>query len=411
MRHLKSFQTILALYLLLTGLYAGLGYLDKPQQRVVPVDSAFYYMYLRSVFFDGDIDFSNEVRRVLGEEYLTRSITATGMAGNQWSIGPALCWTPFFLVAHGATLVARALGADLALDGYSALYTLSVYLANSLYLVAGFFFLLRALRRFLSERSALLAVVTLLLASQVTYYLWPLTAMAHNTAFFASCLLLERFLATGVSASTVLAGALLFLTRWQAVIYLTPVLFSVAAQGWEQLQAHRRTRDGALWSWLGRQLALAGLFALAVFPQLLVWKVLYGSFFVVPHGGDFISLSRLRFGDVLFSLHRGLFAWHPALLAGVAGLALLWRQGSGPTRRLALACAAAVAAQLFLVASLQCWWAGWAFGQRFFIESLPMLAMGLGLVWERAWPRRGTRLLAVTLLVLLGVWNQLFIYQ
>jgi len=207
-QRLSIFQLLMIANLGLTLLYYLLGYLYEPHNRVVPTDSAHYYMYLRSLFFDGDIDFSNEILHYYNADHLRSLITVTGLPGNQWSIGPAIFWTPFFLLAHGMTLLARAFGCPLAADGYSYLYGLFIYLANWVYALAGFFFLAKVVESYCSRQSALLACLAVMFTTQLTYYFWPDTAMAHNTGFFATCLFLYALHRFGVSVQTILAGAL-----------------------------------------------------------------------------------------------------------------------------------------------------------------------------------------------------------
>lgn len=398
----RPFTLILACYLALTALYFGLGYLSEPHTRVAPTDSCYYYMYVRSLFFDGDLEFTNEITHFMGAERAAGTHTALGRPGNEWSIGPGLFWAPLFLLAHGLTLLLRAFGASLPADGYSALYLSFVWVGNSLYAVGGFYFLQRVLERFCSRSSAVLACLGVMLCSPLTYYFWSLTAMAHNTAFFASSLFLWAVVRYGVGARAVLCGALLFLTRWQAVIYLTPLAFYAVRDlvegetGWM-----RRGR------WLLKQGALVALLLMAFSPQMLVWKTVYGDFFTVPHGGDFIDFSRMEYVNVLFSLHRGLFAWHPALLLGLGGLFLLRRRDPWLLGAFCLS----FAAQVFLVGSLRSWWAGWAFGQRFFIEALPMLGVGVALLLDAVQARKLLRNGLLAALLALAVWNQLFVFQ
>ena len=398
----SPFQVVVACYLGLTALYFLLGYMGDWGGRLAPVDSAYYYMYLRSLFFDGNLDFSNEVGRLFGEAFVRQTlIPATGLPGNNWSVGPAIFWLPFFLLAHGATLLANSFGADLAADGYSVLYPACIWVGNSLYCLLGFWFVARVVERFAAPRAAYVACLTLLFATQLTYYIWPLTAMAHNTAFLMAAAYTYFLLKKGVDYRTVLCGGVLFLCRWQAVLYLLPLFLLALQEAWRTL---RRNPEG-LSKLLLRYALLSLLLLLAISPQLLTWKYLYDSFVVIPHGRGFIHLSHLKIWPVLFSLQKGVFSWHPALLFGIAGLVLLYRREAF----WGLSFLAAIVLQLLLISSLECWWAGWSFGQRFMIEALPFLAVGLGVLYGRL-PSGPRRVLLVCLLVL-ALWNQLFLYQ
>lgn len=396
------FRVVVCCYLGLTGLYFFLGYMGDWGGRLAPVDSAYYYMYLRSLFFDGNLDFSNEVGRLFGEAYVRQTaIPATGLPGNNWSVGPAIFWLPFFLLAHGATLLADCLGARLAADGYSVLYSAFIWVGNSLYCLLGFWFVARNVERFARPPAAYVACLSLLFVTPLTYYIWPLTAMAHNTAFLMAAAYTYFLLKKGVDYRTVLCGGVLFLCRWQAVIYLLPLFALALLEIWRTV----RERPGGLPRLAMRYALLSLLLLLAMSPQMLAWKYLYDSFIVIPHGRGFIHLSQLNIWPVLFSLQKGVFSWHPALLFGVAGLILLCRKEPfwGP------AFLAAVVLQLLLISSLECWWAGWSFGQRFMIEALPFLAVGLAVLYGRL--SSGWRYVLLSCLLLLAFWNQLFLYQ
>jgi hypothetical protein len=87
-------------------------------------------------------------------------------------------------------------------------------------------------------------------------------------------------------------------------------------------------------------------------------------------------------GALLFGSYRGLFYGAPWLLAGLPGLAVLFRRG---LRAEAVASASIVVAYLLLNAGLVDWHGGWAMGPRYLIPAIPFLAIGaMGLV--RAWP-------------------------
>jgi hypothetical protein len=91
-----------------------------------------YYAYVRSVVIDHDLCFENEYRR--GDPAFVRSSFSSdgrlnldlqlpnGYVRNQWAVGPAVLWGPFFLVAHALVGLLNLLGAAIPADGYSAPY-------------------------------------------------------------------------------------------------------------------------------------------------------------------------------------------------------------------------------------------------------------------------------------------------
>src|SRR5208337_1283673 len=95
-------------------------------------DGVGYYAYARapliehSFDFTHDYQFANESFRggrfddkgQIRSEYRTR----TGHLDNHFTVGPAMLWSPFLLVAHAGVLLARAFGSNIAADGFSAPY-------------------------------------------------------------------------------------------------------------------------------------------------------------------------------------------------------------------------------------------------------------------------------------------------
>ena len=64
-------------------------------------DGFYYFAYLRSIAFDGDVEFSNDYKLLgLGDKVHLFNPTPTGYAQSAWTIGPAIVWAPFFAVAH-----------------------------------------------------------------------------------------------------------------------------------------------------------------------------------------------------------------------------------------------------------------------------------------------------------------------
>jgi hypothetical protein len=105
---------------------------------VIQHDGTGYYAYVRSLFVDGDLHFANEldpVRSPFRTTNLSYEITQTGYTPNPWSVGPALVWAPFWLLAHLLAGFGQRLGLAWTADGYAQPYIVLVTLASAL---AGF---------------------------------------------------------------------------------------------------------------------------------------------------------------------------------------------------------------------------------------------------------------------------------
>jgi hypothetical protein len=358
-------------------------------------DSISYYSYLRSIAFDRDLDFTNEWR---AWGYEPHPLTPTGLRANVFSIGPALLWSPFFLLGHALVLLEDALGfGRYAADGWSAPYLRAASLGTLTALVAGSLLLFRLLSREHGPAVATLAVAGTIATSPVGYYAFKAPAMAHAAAFGAVCACVwacEQARERSSLRAWILVGVSLgasCLMRWQALVLVIPI-------AWAALGGLRRQSLPA-----GRLLA-AGAAAFLVFsPQLLAWKALFGRYLTVPQGRTFLDWTSPHFVDVLLSANHGLFTWSPAMLLGAAGLVL----GLPRAPRLHAAGLAVLFATAWVNGSARDWDGSDAFGARRFDVALPLLAVGLASFTAAAarWARRQPLLAPAGLLAALALWN------
>ncbi len=364
----------------------ALGLLYLQPQRVAS-DGIFYFAPLRSIVVDFDLDFENEYR-VLGAEpgYFQR--TATGRLPNNYSVGPAVLWLPAYLIAHGLGLLGLYRP-----TGFGYPYFTAVATVTAVGGFAGVVFVFRLLREYFDERAALPATLLVWLATFHVWYMIFEPSMSHAFAMASvSGLLLLAHRGNGGARSFFLAGAasgLVALVRWQNVVF-------VAAALAVSLAKHERPKP--------RDLLLGALGFLVVFsPQLLYWKLIYGSFLLVPQGGGYVDLGSPRIEEVLLSSRHGLLSWTPVVWLALAGLPRFVRRA--PAFGGALVVSTLLA--LYVNASVLDWWAGASFGSRRFDGALPFFALGLAASVEWLLPRVERRPMAAVsfLLAPFVFWN------
>ena len=337
------------------------------QPQRVASDGIFYYTPLHSLVVDGDLDFENEYR-VLGAPAGYFQRTESGRLPNNFSIGPALVWLPWFVLAH--------LLGELGLyrpTGFGYPYFTAIATGTVAAGFVGVVCLFRFLRAYFPSG---IAFVSTLLVWLATFHVWYMVfepSMSHAMAMasVAGFLLLTHEGARGVKAFVLLGalGGVVALMRWQNVVFV-PVALVVS---WSM---HGRLRV--------REVAAAGAAFLLVFsPQLVYWKALYGSFLLIPQGGGYIDWTAPELEAVLFSSRHGLLSWAPVLWLGVLGF-------PGFLRRKPLLGGSLLVAMLvawYVNASVYDWWAGASFGSRRFDAALPALALGIAvslqwIVWQ-----------------------------
>ncbi len=380
----------------------GLGWaivaLIEPQ--IFRADFTGYYAYARSALFDGDLDFSNEME-VWGRQVEHR--TSTGMAYNQYTPGPALVWTPFIVVAHVYVLLGRALGlVTHAADGYGMPYVRAAAAGTVAVAAAGAWALAATLRTRHAGSVSWLAVAGAVLTSPVLFYVFVHPGMAHGIAFGLAAALLAATEAARAGPSRrrwivvgLVLGFLATVRLQAAVLAILPVIIGVEAL-WRRRVPFRWLAAGALAS-LG-----------AFLPQMVAWRILYGSFFRVPEGpglgqwgggrGWFDPTSP-RWLDVLIHADHGLLTWTPFALVGIVGLVFALRRWT----ILAAAGLLALALTTYVNGCLEDWAGSDAFGARRFDVIVPFLAMGLAMVLDAM---RARPLVAPALLMAIAVaWN------
>ncbi|HEY3571983.1 MAG TPA: hypothetical protein VGP73_28895 [Thermoanaerobaculia bacterium] len=235
-----------------------------------------------------------------------------------------------------------------------------IVLARNLATLLGLFWLGRALRRMgFSEGIAAAAAALAFFGGPLIFY--SLVGMSHAPAFALAALLLLVLVRLdgwklAFAAGTIVGGAVLL--RYGSIVLAAPAAVGIGIKNRKNI------------------LAFAAGLGMALAPLPFWWSWIFGSW-RLPYGGTWV-LTAASPWNVLFSPVHGLFLFHPALLLGAVGLAILIRRSPAW---------GAVAAVWFLsVAVLYGWWSEWSnpggYGQRFLIDALPALGLGFAAFLE-----------------------------
>jgi hypothetical protein len=381
--------------------------------KIRGADEIEYFSYLPSLVFDHDLDFGDEYRHFYDRDptglsgfkatFLDRREVATGRHINFGPIGSAVLWSPFYLLAHGATALARALGSDVPADGMSWPYVAAACYASAFFGFLGLLLIHDLLVRFggWPDVVATLSVLALWLGTPVLYYMTVAPGFAHAASLFAVSLLVWLWLrarargdAAGLRdwALVGLAGGLCGLIREQDVLFLAlPALWL----------AYDAARTRAWGGGLARGAVLVATALVALTPQLLVYRALTGRFGPSRLVTRKVSYLSPHFFEVLFDPGHGLYAWTPLLLLATAGLLLaLWWRRDVVTGLFALG----LLLQVWINGALLSWTQAGAFGSRRFVAATPLFAWGLAALVGAAWPRLG-RVPVTAAVALFAWWN------
>ncbi|MDP9310296.1 MAG: glycosyltransferase family 39 protein [Chloroflexota bacterium] len=415
--------------------------------RLYATDSVQYYVYLRSLAFDRDLDFTNEYARFhelnpdsgIAGALLPRQDPTTGELFNidphthkpinVAPVGSAILWAPAFALAHGVVLLANVGGAAIPADGFSTPYIAAICLASALYGLGGLLLCYRIARRYSGVWAATAATIVCWLASPLLFYMYISPPWSHTGGLFMVALFVWYWLRTRPQRSLGqwlwlgLIGGLMVMSREQLGLFLLLPALEALTNYWRLL----RTRQ---WTAISRLFAVHAaflvVFVVALAPQLLAYITLNGHI-----GPSEVVLAKLRkvppdpyahgflgsghFWDTLVDprpspatgrwFAHGAFLWTPVWALALAGLPLLWRRD----RLLLALLGVALFAQVWVNGRFgTTWHLSGAFGFRRLIEASPVFVLGLALLIERLRLPRGAWTLLGALLI---AWNIGLIFQ
>jgi len=331
-------------------------------------DGREYFVQVRSLVMDRDLDFANE----------NATFGVRGTAGI-YAFGTPLLWAPFYLAAHYWLGLRNLFGADFPRLGFFNAYQRGVGIGTLVYGFIALVLIYRILTRYFSRWLALASTLALACGSFIIWYLVADNSLSHGASMFATTLFLyiwhegrnddspKHWAVMGACAG------LMSMVRWQNVLFLV----FPAADAVRRLRSEGR---GGLRAAGLRYAGFAAAFFVASLPQLIFWKSVLGSWIAPPASSHSVAWTDPRITDVLFSSDRGLFSWTPILLLAVLGIPLFARRD----RFFAGLMSLALIGQIYINSLVE--QGGHGFGARKFAGCALIFALGLAALID--WLRR-----------------------
>jgi hypothetical protein len=390
-------------------------------------DGIGYYAYARAPLIEHSLDFTHDYqsgnqgfrdgRIDASGQPVDRLRTRTGHLDNHFTVGPAILWAPFLLVAHFLVLLARALGSGVAADGFSAPYRYAMAVGTCVY---GFLALLlsyRLARKYTAPVWAFLACAAIWWASSLPVYMYFNPSWSHAHSAFAVVLFLWYWDKTRAKRSlrqwlllALISG--LMLNVYYANLMVVSVLVVEAVQQYASILERKQRSERRALDLMKCHVLFALVVCLSLLPTFYTRLVVYGG----PFETGYLKLSALRWSSpalvqVLFSANHGLLSWTPLLAISILGIVLLARTTPEVGVPLVVASVA-----FYLLLTVYPDWAGISsYGNRFFVSLTGIFIVGLGVALERfakIFPRQ--RIAVAMISSILGVfvlWNLGLIYQ
>ena len=334
--------------------------------QLIASDGKQYYAWCRSILLDGDIDFANDYAVLYPPDPPppeASESTPTGRLVNKYPVGLAILQIPGFLAGHLGAAVLR-----LPQDGVSVAYQVAVCLWLAVFALVGLWLLFRATRRMEGTPSvALLVCMASAVATNAVHYVAKEPGMAHAAGMALICGVVYDIFRARVSQGSVKLGraflwgcllGLLLLLR-NSNLFVFPFIAG--------LLHHRGTLRFRVLAAIGAGTALVGL--LQPLSLYLLWGELRLSTY--PSEGFTGGINGLW--QTLCGHRHGLFIYHPWYMV----LLIFTTMGLFKQKARSVSAAALVSFALLVLANglWHCWWFGDSFGNRAFVEILPILSI------------------------------------
>ena len=383
-------------------------------------DGAGDYSWLRSFFMDGNLDCSNEFAHYVKEfekkygwpgpnDDLFPAKTRTGYQANKYPIGTAILWSPFFIMGHAATILDNDFfGAKIPIDGYSKWYVFFVTLGSNFYAFLGLLIAFKIASRLFPVTTSFLATVGIWFASSIPVYMYLYPSMPHNTALFTVAIFYYYWLKTGINRSLHqwimlgILGGLMVLTRMESVVLFILPFYEMAFLIIKDFGTRKELKKYLFY------FSSFGIFFIIIFSiQMLIWKAVFGSYFLNPYTemAKIVSAAEIKtYGflpnasvvsvpkstldsllefllyphlvDTLFGTSYGIYFWTPILLLASIGLVFLVKRNP----RMGLSSLVSFFLLVYITSHARK--AGMSFGDRYLIKASIFYVLGLAAFFE-----------------------------
>ena len=252
-------------------------------------DGVGYYAYARAILIQHNLRFEEDWRhankffsaaRIQADEQLRpEQYTPTGYVDNHFTVGPAILWAPFLILAHLAVLLFNAVGGHISADGFSQPYLVAMALGTAFYGFLGLLFSFLLAKKYVRDRWAFLATMGIWFATSLPVYMYFNPAWSHAHSAFTVALFLwywERTRGTRTIGQWValglISGLMIDVYFPNGVFLLLPLI--------EALLAHRASWRVEGWNSQRKLLFAETLFAVslmfAVLPTFITRWIVFG---------------------------------------------------------------------------------------------------------------------------------------
>lgn len=343
-----------------------------------------YYLYLPAIFIYHDVkelkfkDDIMEKYKPSGSFYQAYE-HPTGNQVMKYPLGLAICYLPFFLLAHFLAGIS-----GYPADGFSLPYQLAVHWGSVLWALWGLWMCRKLLLLYFPDKIVAYVLFLLVAGTHVLLYSGIDVPHAHIFGFglFAYLVLLtEKWYQKPTLSTSILIGAAIGLA---ALIRPTDIICAMIPVVWG-LDSFKSLKDRLLvWFRQIPKLLIAVLtVAIVGSLQMFYWKYATGEWIVYSYKDQGFNFWEPHLSDCLFSYKKGWLMYTPLMILSLLGFIRLFQT----KKRLFAGVLLLFLIHAWITFSWDIWWYGGGVGQRAMIQIYPMLAIPMaaliGWVLER----------------------------
>jgi len=324
----------------------------------------------------------------------------------KYPYGVSLLQLPFFLAAH---LLSKPLGYNR--DGFSPPYQKVLDISAVFYLGLSFLFLIKFLLRYFNPKISLLVLFLIFTGTNLYWYAIDETALSHVYSFFLFSALL--FLLTidkndsghfkNINQYRVIVLSLICIVRPINLLFALPLLF-LNATSFSQIVMQVKNKFS-----LKRTLGYVVIFFIIIFPQLIYYRYLSGSFLMNTYSNEhFSNLRTPKIMEVWTAPENGLFLYNPILIFAIIGsIVMCFKKNMN-----GYICLVVFLTVTLTYATWHSWQLGCSYGHRGFVEHYALLSLPLGNFIKHLQVRasRTFRYLICLIFLLFVIYNMKLIY-
>jgi MFS family permease len=328
-----------------------------------------YYLYLPALFIQHSFHH-------IPERDMNFRRNEQGEVVVKYTSGVSYFYLPFFLAAHGVTIV---FGGDAS--GFSTPYYYGMILCGVFWAFFGLYFLKKLLGQFFSPTIVWTTLLSIMLGTNFFFYSTRAIGMSHVYSFALIAWILYLTNQYYQRPKMRLAALLGLLLGWLVLIRPTNCVLVIFIALF-----HVRTSSDISDRFLffkkkfTHLLVAVFLAVIPMIPQFFYWKGMTGKWVKYSYEGEYFTYwNRPKIAAVLFDTQNGLFIYAPVLLFFLLGLWI----GFKDRRTNFWGVGIVFVIITYIFASWWAWWFGGAYGHRCYIDFFPLLAFPMAVAFEQ----------------------------